>query len=213
MDHDMEESTSAPTAAELSWEEAKGLCEEISAVFDNGLKDGQRLFQIKSKYEGLRTALNDQQKSARQTVTDMMAEIQRIQQYEDERDNSEEMLRRIQDLDRLKHELQHKLHELKEEQLVSEANIENLIAQYDLAQQRYTEECAAREKDIPRLKQTIALYASITGIKWDFASEHIAGNIHVPERKHVESFELKEPHNAFDVANELWRLIDDVHKV
>ncbi|KAG9412341.1 hypothetical protein AC1031_015264 [Aphanomyces cochlioides] len=187
----MEESTSAPAAAELSWEEAKGLCEEISAVFDKGLKDGQRLFQIKSKYEGLRTALNDQQKSARQTVTDMMAEIQRIQQYEDERDNSEEMLRRIQDLDRLKHELQHKLHELKEEQLVSEANIENLIAQYDLAQQRYTEECAAREKDIPRLKssphlktpltmsrsrQTIALYASITGIKWDFASEHIAGS-------------------------------------
>ena len=121
----------------------------------------------------------------------MMTEIQRIQQYEDERDNSEEMLRRIQDLDKLKHELQHKLHELKEEQLVSEANIENLIAQYDLAQQRYAEECAAREKDIPRLKsspdlnfilccvhrrQTIALYASITGIKWDFASEHIAGS-------------------------------------
>ncbi|KAF0688282.1 Aste57867_20152 [Aphanomyces stellatus] len=203
MDHDMGEV--------VSWEEAKGLCEEVGDVFEKGLKDGERLLQLRTKFDSLRANMNAEQKSARQTVTEMVAEIQRIQQYEGERDKSQEMQRRLHELDRLKHELQHKLHELKEEQLVSETNIENLILQYDIAQQRYTEECSARENDVPRLKQHIALYASITGIKWDFSSGHLAGRIHAPEQKHVTNFEFKSPRNDFDVANELWRLIDAAH--
>ncbi|ETV81293.1 hypothetical protein H257_05853 [Aphanomyces astaci] len=196
----------------LTWDEAKGLCEEVGAEFEKGLKDGERLFQLKATFNNRRVSLIDQQKSARQTVIDMVKEIQRIQQYEDERDNSAEMVRRIEELDRLKHELQHKLHELKEEQLVCEANIENLILQYDFAQQQYAEECTASGRDIPRLKQTIAVYASITGIKWDFSSEHIAGCIHAPEQQSLHTFELRAPHNDFAVANELWQLIDHAHR-
>ncbi|ETV95601.1 hypothetical protein H310_11033 [Aphanomyces invadans] len=209
MDHDME----TDGVSTLSWEEAKAMCEEVSVAFDKGLKDGERLRQLKSEFHSLRTILQDQQRSARQTVTDMVNEIQRIQQHEDERDNSAEMQQQIHELNRLKLELQHKLHELKEEQLVSEANIESLILQYDISKQKYAEECAARDKDVPRLKQTIALYAAITGIKWDLSSDHIAGCIHAPSQKNLTSFELRAPHDDFQVADELWRLLDHTHGV
>ncbi len=54
----------------------------------------------------------------------------------------------------------------------------------------------------------MSLYASVTGIKWDFTSPHIAGEIHITNSKRIIPFQLEPNTNEFDSANALWEMID-----
>ncbi|EGZ21352.1 hypothetical protein PHYSODRAFT_492424, partial [Phytophthora sojae] len=58
-------------------------------------------------------------------------------------------------------------------------------------------------------RNKMALYASVTGIRWDFSEAKIAGaDIHVPAKQHIARFEIS-PASDFTVANALWDKIDE----
>ena len=70
--------------------------------------------------------------------------------------------------------------------------------------------------DMPRVKHAISLYAHITCIKWDYASPDIAGIV-APQGKTssargARTFNIaRESASEFDVANQLWDIIEAAH--
>ncbi|KDO25830.1 hypothetical protein SPRG_08774 [Saprolegnia parasitica CBS 223.65] len=198
----------------MSWEEAKAMCEGVGDVFaKNAAKDRDRLLKLRDTFGSIRGTFAQRQAAARRAVEEALAEIRRIEQHEQGRDNSAEMARHLDELAQSKAQLETQLARLQENQVATEAHIEELILQYEQAQRRYMDECATREKDVPRLRQNMAVYASITGIKWDFSSDRIAGCIHIPERKLLSNFDLSPTQPPYEMANALWNIIETAHEV
>ncbi|POM59695.1 hypothetical protein PHPALM_31534 [Phytophthora palmivora] len=55
----------------------------------------------------------------------------------------------------------------------------------------------------------MSLYASVTGIRWDFSGTQIAGDIHVPANQRIVPFEIDPATDHFTAANALWNKIDE----
>ncbi|OQS01348.1 hypothetical protein ACHHYP_01195 [Achlya hypogyna] len=196
----------------MSWEEAKAMCEGVGDVFErNASKDRERVLKLRQRFGSIRANIALEQATARQAVVEALSEITKIQEDEQGRDNSAEMTQRLVELGETKVKMQAQLDQLKDGQVATQMHIEELISEYEQAQRRYLEECATREKDIPRLRQIMSVYANLTGIKWDFSSERIAGCIHNPGLKLLSNFELNPTDSPFDTANALWDIIDKAH--
>jgi len=92
----------------------------------------------------------------------MLVQIHQIQQHEQDRDNSRQMEARIKNLEHVKQELLAKMEEMKQTQSQTEANIDDLIQKYQDAQKCYLEQCAAREREIPRLRYARTKYIELS---------------------------------------------------
>lgn len=66
-----------------------------------------------------------------------------------------------------------------------------------------------RMKEVPRLKHQISLYATTTGIKWDFTRVNLhAGEVSIPSLGLHRRFEINpEDHSQFEIANMLWSFV------
>ena len=66
-----------------------------------------------------------------------------------------------------------------------------------------------RMKEVPRLKHQISLYATTTGIKWDFTRvNHHAGEVSIPSLGLHRRFEINpEDYSQFEIANMLWSYV------
>jgi hypothetical protein len=70
---------------------------------------------------------------------------------------------------------------------------------------------AERMKHVPKLKEQISLYATTTGIKWDYDQEEevLAGQIAMPSLESMCRFSIDpKMHTKFEVANYLWAAME-----
>ncbi|KAL3941214.1 MAG: hypothetical protein SGBAC_004389 [Bacillariaceae sp.] len=63
---------------------------------------------------------------------------------------------------------------------------------------------------VPRLKTQISLYASTTGIKWDFAQDEIlSGQVSISKTTALQSFCIDpRDYSSVETAYRLWKMID-----
>lgn len=54
----------------------------------------------------------------------------------------------------------------------------------------------------------MSLFASITGIRWDFTGEQVAGEIHAQNTRCIVPFQVDTLANQFDAVNAIWDKID-----
>ncbi len=99
------------------------------------------------------------------------------------------MVQRTNELQHLKNDLQTKLQEMKQDQLETEANINNLVLAYDNAHRRYIEECSSSEKDISRLRYSAIIVAQcsrtdVNGVDkiWRYMLQLLVSNGILPAR-------------------------------
>ncbi|KAG7384784.1 hypothetical protein PHYPSEUDO_002237 [Phytophthora pseudosyringae] len=91
----------------------------------------------------------------------------------------------------------------------SKESLDVLLDKYEDARQELLQYNAAHQNDIPVAKNQMSLYASVTGIRWDFSGTHIAGDIHVPAKQRIVRFEIDQAADHFTAANALWDKIDE----
>jgi hypothetical protein len=63
----------------------------------------------------------------------------------------------------------------------------------------------SRLVEIPIIKHALGLYANITALRWDYASDNIKG--HVTRVDDVQQFELPATMSDYEVANKLWEMM------
>lgn len=67
-----------------------------------------------------------------------------------------------------------------------------------------------RKQQVPRLKMTISLFASTTGIKWDFEDPNIlSGQVAIPSQSSFKLFNVDpRDFSPVETANILWDMMD-----
>eukprot|EP00536_Pseudo-nitzschia_multiseries_P001485 jgi/Psemu1/234661/estExt_Genewise1.C_190071 len=65
-----------------------------------------------------------------------------------------------------------------------------------------------RKQQVPRLRATISLFASTTGIKWDFADRDIlSGQVDIPSQSSCKLFSIDpRDYSPVEIADYLWNL-------
>ncbi|KAF4040739.1 hypothetical protein GN244_ATG07090 [Phytophthora infestans] len=91
----------------------------------------------------------------------------------------------------------------------SKESLAVLLDKYEEARRELLQYNAEHQNDIPVAKNQMSLYASVTGIRWDFSSSQIAGDIHVPAKQRIARFEIDPATDHFTAANALWGRIDE----
>ena len=71
---------------------------------------------------------------------------------------------------------------------------------------------AQHAASVPRVAHSISLYATISGIRWDYSKENLVAGV-VSTQKEVREFEL-DPQNTsrFDITQRLWEMIDNPNR-
>lgn len=92
--------------------------------------------------------------------------------------------------------------------------IEQRIDQYKIEASQGVEKIDEVEEmkkmEVPRLQQQISLYASISGIKWEYdCVDSLAGEVEVPLKCLHKRFAIdKEEHTPFEIADMLWGMTE-----
>jgi len=93
--------------------------------------------------------------------------------------------------------------------------IDRKICEYNIEASQEIEqidEVEERKKmEVPRLQQQISLYASISGIKWNYdCADSLAGEIEISSKHLHKRFSIdKDKYNAFEIADIIWSMSED----
>lgn len=93
--------------------------------------------------------------------------------------------------------------------------IEQRIDQYKIEASQEVEKIDEVEEmkkmEVPRLQQQISLYASISGIKWEYdCVDSLAGEVDIPLKCLHKRFAIdKEEHTPFEIADMLWTMTEN----
>ena len=121
---------------------------------------------------------------------DMELKLQQLQVDQDALKES------LQDMESLEHEMKERIVQYEFEASEQAESIDQVEAE--------------RKRQVPRLKQQISLYATTTGIKWDYDQEHLlVGEVAVPSIGGIRKFSIDPREcNEFMIANQLWSLME-----
>ncbi|KAE9100891.1 hypothetical protein PF005_g14394 [Phytophthora fragariae] len=181
---------------ELSWPEVQEICGQLEGMFhEDAPKDAQRLRALVQKRKDIASTFLNRQSTAQRQLAHLRANLSEWEEKEQAaKERNEQLHKRLQELDAIKRDMTESL--------------DVLLDKYEEARQELLQYNAAHQNDIPLAKNKMALYASVTGIRWDFSEPKIAGDIHVPAKQRIARFEIN-PASDFAVANALWSNIDE----
>mmetsp|Transcript_11550 Transcript_11550/g.13604 ORF Transcript_11550/g.13604 Transcript_11550/m.13604 type:complete len:244 (-) Transcript_11550:110-841(-) len=130
--------------------------------------------------------------------------------YQQEEGALEEQRKHLVTLEGEEHLLREKHTMLRKEK----GEIEQRIDQYKIEASQGVEKIDEVEEmkkmEVPRLQQQISLYASISGIKWEYdCVDSLAGEVEVPLKCLHKRFAIdKEEHTPFEIADMLWGMTE-----
>ncbi|KAE8894994.1 hypothetical protein PF001_g14500 [Phytophthora fragariae] len=189
---------------ELSWPEVQEICGQLEGMFhEDAPKDAQRLRALVQKRKDIASTFLNRQSTAQRQLAHLRANLSEWEEKEQAaKERNEQLHKRLQELDAIKRDMTWlQLWQVEE-------SLDVLLDKYEEARQELLQYNAAHQNDIPLAKNKMALYASVTGIRWDFSEPKIAGDIHVPAKQRIARFEIN-PASDFAVANALWSNIDE----
>uniref|UniRef100_A0AAV1T7N6 Kinetochore protein Spc24 n=1 Tax=Peronospora matthiolae TaxID=2874970 RepID=A0AAV1T7N6_9STRA len=181
----------------LSWPEVQEICGQLEGMFhDDALKDAQRLRVLIQNRKDIASAFHTRQRSAQKLLAHLHANLREWEEKEQmAKKRNEQLHERLQQLDTIKRDVAESL--------------DMLMSRYDETKQELLQYHADHQNDIPVAKNQMSLYASVTGIRWDFSDMQMAGDIHVPAKKQIVRFHIDPAMDHFTAANTLWDKIDE----
>ncbi|DAZ96472.1 TPA: hypothetical protein N0F65_008339 [Lagenidium giganteum] len=206
----------------LSWQEVKEICAEMEQLYMQGArKDPAQLRSLIRKRNEITATVQARQAESQTHLQQVLAGVREWEQQEaTARARHEQMKVKLQEIENLKREMAVQLERLRiDEQypfsvqihamLLLHESLDELLTKYESTRQEVMQYNMEHQNDVPRAKHQMSLYASVTGIKWDFSGTMIAGDIHVPTKQSIVRFEFDPSVARFDAANALWDKIDE----
>ncbi|KAL7692361.1 hypothetical protein Plhal304r1_c007g0030301 [Plasmopara halstedii] len=213
---------------ELSWAEVQGICSQLEGILhDDALKDAARLRGLAQKRKDIASTFQERQSSAQRQLAHLRANLSEWKEKEQmAKQRNEELYKKLRELDAIKRDMAVQLDRFRlNEQYplsvftlhfcllifeISKESLDMLLDKYEEARQEFMQYNTEHQNDIPAAKNQMSLYASITGIRWDFnGSQRIVGDIHVPAKLKIVRFEVDPAMDLFIAANTLWDKIDE----
>ncbi|KAF1331740.1 hypothetical protein FI667_g4151, partial [Globisporangium splendens] len=216
----------------LSWQEVQDICGEMEKLYrKDAQKDAERLRVLTQKRAEIAATVESKQsesnkqlqrKVQQQTAACpyLLSNLREWEQHEAAtKTRHEQILMKLQELDTLKREMNVQLERLREDKQSAAQSLEQLLDKYEETHLQIAQYSVEHQNDIPLAKHQMSLYASVTGIKWDFSSDALVGvldmhvcryhiDVIVPAKQLVARFELDPATEQFDAANALWDRID-----
>jgi len=88
------------------------------------------------------------------------------------------------------------------------AELESIAAMRVLAEQNGAIAADEHADNVPRVQHSISLYATISGIRWDYSKENVIAGV-VNTSSAVRDFELDpKTMTRFEITQSLWEMID-----
>lgn len=102
------------------------------------------------------------------------------------------------------------IEELDDRQRTSQKNIAIYQAEASEELDLVTDVEEKQKRQVPRLKMTISLYASTTGIKWDFTDpDLLSGQVALPSQNAFKLFTIDpRDHSGVETADYLWNMME-----
>ncbi|KAG6617545.1 uncharacterized protein IUM83_02405 [Phytophthora cinnamomi] len=195
---------------ELSWPEVQEICGQLEGMFhEDAHRDAQRLRVLVQRRKDIASSFLSRQSAAQRQLAHLRANLSEWEEKEQAaKERNEQLHKRLQELDAIKRDMTVQLDRFRLNEQTSKESLDVLLDKYEEARQELLQYNAAHQNDIPVAKNKMALYASVTGIRWDFSEAKVAGDIHVPAMQRIARFEVN-PASDFAVANALWDKIDE----
>jgi len=183
---------------------------ELQKVFASP-DDANTVAEINSTRSALDKLISKKQTDAKKLIRDLTLRTQQLEQELNKREPTDASHKhRMDSLDRQKENVSSNITDLDRQILQLREQSEQL--------KRKTEELKARKRhldeqrleDVPRFK----LYQLVSNLKWDYEHAHVKGHIDMVDFKRqvvrdVRPFDIDaDKHNAFEIANTLWDLMD-----
>uniref|UniRef100_H3HC33 Kinetochore protein Spc24 n=1 Tax=Phytophthora ramorum TaxID=164328 RepID=H3HC33_PHYRM len=207
---------------ELSWPEVQDICGQLEGMFhDDAPKDALRLRALVQQRKDIANTLQSRQSSAQKQLAHLRANLSEWEEKDQTaKERNDQLRKRLQELDAIKRDMTVQLDRFRlNEQYpppprfllftTSKASLDVLLDKYEEKRQELVQYNAAHQNDIPLAKNKMALYASVTGIRWDFSAPKVVGDIHVPAKQRIIPFEMDPAMDHFTAANALWDKIDE----
>ncbi|CAI5727206.1 unnamed protein product [Peronospora effusa] len=196
----------------LSWQEVQEICGQLEGMFHNDApKDAHRLRVLIQKRKDIANTFYTRQSSTQKLLAHLRANLNEWEEKEQAaKERNEQLHKRLQELDAIKRDMTLQLDRFRlNEQYPCHWSLDVLLEKYEEARQELLQFNAAHQNDIPVAKNQMSLYASVTGIRWDFSDSKVAGDIHVPSKQRIVRFEIDPSTDQFTAANSLWDKIDE----
>ncbi|KAL4141189.1 hypothetical protein PRNP1_014311 [Phytophthora ramorum] len=196
---------------ELSWHEVQDICGQLEGMFhDDAPKDAQRLRALVQQRKEIANTLQSRQSSAQKQLAHLRANLSEWEEKEQTaKQRNDQLRKRLQELDAIKRDMTVQLDRFRLNEQTSKASLDVLLDKYEEKRQELVQYNAAHQNDIPLAKNKMALYASVTGIRWDFSAPKVVGDIHVPAKQRIIPFEMDPAMDHFTAANALWDKINE----
>ncbi|CAH0479051.1 unnamed protein product [Peronospora belbahrii] len=201
----------ASTTNGLSWQEVQEICGQLEGMFhEDAPKDAQRLRALIQKRKEIANAFYNRQSSAQKLLAHLRENLNEWEEKEQKaQERNEQLHKRLQELDAFKRDMVVQLDRFRLNEQTSRESLDMLLNKYEEARQELLQFNAAHQNDVPEAKNQMSLFASVTGIRWDFSDSKVAGDIHVPAKKRIVRFEIDPSTDHFTAANSLWDKIDE----
>ncbi|GAB9473210.1 hypothetical protein Gpo141_00010366 [Globisporangium polare] len=212
----------------LSWAEVQEICGEMEKLYrKDAQKDAQRLRALTQKRKQIASTAESKQSESKKQLQHLLSNLKEWEEHEAAtKSRHEQMQMKIQELDALKRDMSVQLERLRVDEqypfdyrsyscmlcvcsYATVDSLEKLLDKYEETRLQVAQYNLQHQHDIPFAKHQMSLYASVTGIKWDFTGASIAGDIIVPAKQLVVRFEIDSALRHFDAANALWDKIDE----
>lgn len=148
---------------------------------------------------------------AEEVKSNLSQEIQQAKYlYSKETDVLSDLSEHLTKFQETRRDLLGEIEELDDRQRVSQKNIAIYQAEASQELDIITGVEEQQKQQVPRLKMTISLYASTTGIKWDFADpDLLSGQVAVPSRNAFKLFTIDpRDYSAVETADHLWDMME-----
>ncbi|KAG1708861.1 hypothetical protein DVH05_022495 [Phytophthora capsici] len=196
---------------ELSWGDVQAICGQLEGMFnEDASKDAARLRTLLQKRQEIANTLQSRQTTAQRQLAHLRANLSEWEAKEKEaKQRNEQLQKKLQELDAVKRDMAVQVDRFRLNEKTSKESLDVLLDKYEEARQELLQYNAAHQDEIPAAKNQMSLYASVTGIRWDFSGAQIAGDIHVPAKQRIVRFEIDPATDAFKAANAFWDKIDE----
>ncbi|ETL49183.1 hypothetical protein, variant 2 [Phytophthora nicotianae CJ01A1] len=194
-----------------SWAEVQEICSKVEEMFHNdALKDAARLRALVQKRKDIANTLQSRQSTAQRQLAHLRANLSEWEEKEKmAKQRNEQLNKKLQELEAIKRDMTVQLDRFRLNEQTSKESLEVLLDKYEVARQELLQYNAEHQSEIPVAKNQMSLYASVTGIRWDFSGSQIAGDIHVPAKQRIVRFQIDPATEHFTAANALWDKIDE----
>jgi len=151
------------------------------------------------------------QENLKETIRELTSRVKSAEEEASRKEPETAHRQRMEQIDSEKQKTVQNIQDMKTECIKLESAIEKLnLEQENL---KKTKQQIDKETiiDVPRVKDALTLYASISNIRWDYDTDTVKGYASVVESKHpkVRPFNLDPTkHSKFYITNYLWDLME-----